>query len=411
MEENCGFRTSRFLKLGLICCLLMLFPILLSCMSPTKMDHDGDEGVVALRLDDFGTVYAIISSTGTFSDDNEYYGSRSFLFKYDSEGNQTLLKKMDTYTPGLGNPVLDSLGNIYFLGSEWLSKFNTSGENQWYREISEAPYIRSADFDMQGNIYLAGSITIDTILDDDGLIEDYIRDAYVAKLNPSGEVIWKSIFGTDYDDHADCITVGASGNIYVAGTTEGNFDDNTALAPNVSNRFIAKYDLDGNKTLTIQSPSDGEILTNGCLSDDLENVYVSGTVFEKFDSNGNSIWTKEVQSDRIMKSGSNDIYIFKNTWRYQDESVLSIRKFNTDGEELSAIDLEAGDGYPLYFDVDVEPSLQIYFAWGFREGSLTDPKCSFCDQYDVNLSKYISDNTMIWSRTISSEPTVETIYP
>src|SRR5438105_3602696 len=49
------------------------------------------------------------------------------------------------------------------------------------------------------------------------------HDAFVAKFNPSGALIWATYLGGPSDEIASGIAVDGAGNVYVTGATSGNF--------------------------------------------------------------------------------------------------------------------------------------------------------------------------------------------
>jgi len=114
--------------------------------------------------------------------------------------------------------------------------------------------------DAQGNFYVAG-ITSSTDLpvsagafqgtNNGGAFNGY--DAFVAKLDPSGQRIWTTYLGGTNDDEAYGVAVDPSGNVYVAGvtfsgnfpTTAGSLKPSFVPASNSGNGFVTKLNSAG----------------------------------------------------------------------------------------------------------------------------------------------------------------------
>ncbi len=92
------------------------------------------------------------------------------------------------------------------------------------------------------NIYIAGDV--EGIKNNNPHIGDH--DAFLAKYNSDGKIIWRTQFGTTQYDKISSITLNSNRKyIYVAGTTNGNFPDNFSFLQD--NSFIAKFDSERKK--------------------------------------------------------------------------------------------------------------------------------------------------------------------
>jgi hypothetical protein len=135
-----------------------------------------------------------------------------------------------------------------------------------------------------------------------GLNDD---NAYMAKFNFNGKRLWLDEFGSPDFDRGTAAATDSTGT-YGAGYTSG------ALAGNVNygykDCFIAKWSPAGKPLWTVQFGSSQDDVCWGVATDST-GAYVSGTAggtlpgqtkpngffLEKFDVNGNSIWTREIE--------------------------------------------------------------------------------------------------------------------
>ncbi len=105
--------------------------------------------------------------------------------------------------------------------------------------------------DTAGNIYCAGSFEM-FIDADPGAASSLInslggKDAFLAKYDPNGNLIWaKGLGGTGYDE-VGAMQLDNSGNVYLAGCFEGtgNFGGSTLTSIGTYDLYIAKYDSSG----------------------------------------------------------------------------------------------------------------------------------------------------------------------
>jgi uncharacterized protein (TIGR03437 family) len=72
------------------------------------------------------------------------------------------------------------------------------------------------------------------------------QDVYVTKLDPSGNVVYSTYFGGSADDNASAMTVDASGNVYVTGTTTSlDFPVTKGTYSSKGSSFLFRLNPDG----------------------------------------------------------------------------------------------------------------------------------------------------------------------
>ena len=124
----------------------------------------------------------------------------------------------------------------------------------------------SVAVDAQGNTYIAGATT--------NSVGD--RDAFVTKLNPSGEVAYTSYLGGSGDDYAFGVAIDGAGNAYVGGLTYSN-TFNGIPSCGGSDGFVAKLGNYGAVEFVQRLGGSGSDTINGLALDNQGNIYATGT--------------------------------------------------------------------------------------------------------------------------------------
>jgi hypothetical protein len=250
-----------------------------------KYDSDGDQQwlrQIGTSGVDYGRGIFIDSSdkiyiVGLTTDDIDGAGSEYnhgqqdiFLMRYDTSGNQKLVKQIGSgyidYVGGdntdIGNGVaVDSNGNIFIVGFEshtnghqFLRKLDSSGDEEWYGDIGVWTIGMTMDVavDANGNIYVTGYASQD--LDGAGPQQHYSgEDIFLIKYDTDGNQKWIRQIGTDdtntgsWDEMAFGAVVGPNGDIYLCGYLETNlFGENPGSGTYPEDFFVTKFDPDGN---------------------------------------------------------------------------------------------------------------------------------------------------------------------
>ena len=99
-----------------------------------------------------------------------------------------------------------------------------------------------------------------------------LENAFIAKYDPTGNRLWAHQFGPGNED-GRAVTTDATGSVYVAGQTHGDFGQ--ANAGHYDN-FVIKYDTNGSVVWTKQWGSPTWDVINALAIDPSGNVLVSG---------------------------------------------------------------------------------------------------------------------------------------
>lgn len=195
--------------------------------------------------------------------------------------------------------LLISAGTALGGDVEWVRQFGSSGNNN--------DYAYDVAVDAAGNVYVAGK-TFGMLPEQTDV--SWGGDAFVRKYDGEGNEIWTKEFGTSGGDYADCVAVDASGNVYVAGETEGALPGQSSSG--YYDAFVRRYDGFGNELWTRQFGSSTDDYAWGVAVDASGNIYVAGETYgalpgqtwlggedafvRKYDDFGNEIWTRQFGS-------------------------------------------------------------------------------------------------------------------
>jgi hypothetical protein len=158
----------------------------------------------------------------------------------------------------------------------------------WGRAISGTGYINLgySVVDVPGNIYMTGAFAGVADFDPGSAVSDLTSagdvDAFICKLNTSGNLVWAIQLGGTGADRAEYITIDAPGNIYVTGSFSGtaDFDPGPGIASLTAqagtDAFVAKYDAAGNYVWATGFSESGNSTGKAVGVDVTGNVYVTG---------------------------------------------------------------------------------------------------------------------------------------
>ncbi|GEM_PF-2148178 len=218
---------------------------------------------------------------------------------------------------------------------------------------------------------------------------------------------------------ASSITLDNSGNIFVAGYTDGSLPEQASSGG--KDAFIRKYDPSGSEAWTRQFGTSGNDEARSMARDNLGNIFVVGITFgnlsgqvssgsydafiKKYDSTGNEVWTRQfgnsgTEARSVVADSSNYIYITGNTsgilsgqskYGYND---FFIRKYDSAGNEIWTRQLGSPkNNYGTSITVD---GLGNIYVVGYTNGSM--PGQNNLGDSDAFLTKYDTTGNLIWVR-------------
>ncbi|MBI2569975.1 MAG: SBBP repeat-containing protein [Candidatus Schekmanbacteria bacterium] len=161
----------------------------------------------------------------------------------------------------------------------------------WTRQSGTAAneFARAAVTDEAGNIFVAGMSYGDFA----GQGNSGDRDYLVAGYDRNGEPSWARLSGTAAFDHAQAIAINASGDLLIAGQTQGDLESQTNQGG--FDAFLVKLDSAGNHRWTRLLGSGGGETGHAVAADSSGNSYLVG-------------WTNG-SLDGQPTAGGNDIFV------------------------------------------------------------------------------------------------------
>ena len=303
----------------------------------------------AITVDSNGNSYVIGKTSGNL-DPNQINtaGADVFLQKYDASGQLIFTRMLGSASDADGfAATVDSNDNIYIAGQTatlldsggfggnydaFVTKFDSTGQEQFTRQLS--PFANDGAFglgvDSSDNIFITGFSRGSV----GGNTHSGGSDAYVTKIDNSGNTIFNVQFGDSGEDIAKDITVDSSGNFYVVGTDDGNgflrkFDGSGSSASETY-RFDLGSLGTGGTVEGVVLDSDGDVLitgstTNASLASTVVNAHsggLDGFVFKVDDRTTTAAETyvtyvgtsgTDNALDITIDTATNDVYISGNT--------------------------------------------------------------------------------------------------
>lgn len=269
-----------------------------------------------------------------------------FIAKFDPMSNLVWARQAGGPLEDQGIEIgIDSMGSVYAAGrfegtaqfdtvtavssgnvDIFVVKYDANGNFQWVNILggSRDDRCRGLSVTPEGYCYIGGRYRLSTKLNSFILTGVGEEDAFVAKLNVTGEVLWAQTFGGIRKDFGEDVVADQDGNVYITGSYFQFivFPDTTLDNLGDEEIFLAKYDTDGNYIWSRSFGSSERDYGEALSVDEYGNVLVSGAF------SGTGIFGK----DTIYSEGLMDMFLIK---------------VNPDGDVLWAF----GAGAPINNDV------------------------------------------------------------
>ena len=273
-------------------------------------------------------LFTLLFAAGASAQDFEWVKSAG-LWAYDygygiqtdAAGNVFVAGKFESQNAVFGDTTVPCAGNH----DVFVAKYANNGDFLWVRTGGGpgGDYAHAMCLDAQGNVYLAGEIEGNSNFGSVAVTANPgTDDAFVAKYDNNGNLMWVKSYGGYSRDDARSIAVDATGNIFILGIFRDNafFDSQTitAASPNIDDVFIAKLDNNGNVLWVHGIGGAGDDTGKALDVDAAGNVYATGgfigsasfgsqsltapngyrdMYLAKWDANGNLTWVVQAGDD------------------------------------------------------------------------------------------------------------------
>jgi subtilisin-like proprotein convertase family protein len=168
----------------------------------------------------------------------------------------------------------------------FVAKYDPNGSPVWATRLGDGVWVNSwrVVTDAGGNVYVAGAFESTANFGTVTLTTNGVPDAFLAKLDPSGHVAWVRQFGGANGDRGYGVAVDASGNVYTGGYFQGtaSFGSGVTLtSSDYQDAFVAKLDPSGNTLWARRlggenQGNNGNDDVAGLTTDPAGNVYLAG---------------------------------------------------------------------------------------------------------------------------------------
>ena len=349
-----------------------------------QLGTSSGDGSYSVAVDGEGNAFISGYTGGDLAGPNAGGESDAFLAKYDSGGILLWARQRGTSDrDGSYSVAVDAEGNAFISGSTYgdlgganagesdafLAKYDSGGNLLWTHQLGRAKwdYNWAVAVDADGNAFISGS-TFGNL----GGANAGWSDAFLAKYDSDGNLLWTRQLGTSTYDYSYSVAVDAEGNALVSGVTYGSLGGSSAGS---NDAFLAKYDSDGNLLWTQQlGTSSGDSSTSVAV-DASGNAFISGytegslgganagrtdAFLSKFDSHGNLLWTQQLGTSRhdpsrsVAVDGSGNVFIGGQT-----------------GGTLGGSSAGYGDAFLVKFQAPDPPTVEIEID--IKPGSDTNP--------------------------------------
>jgi hypothetical protein len=242
-------------------------------------------------------------------------GTNIFVCKLDAQGNYVWAKQMgdQTVSGDAGNSIaVDAQNNVYVTGffagtgdfdpgagtytmtasnlilEAFIAKLNAAGNFVWARQLqtSSGSMGNDVSVDGAGNVYSTGSFNNSGDFDPGAgtysLGTTGSQEAYLWKLDASGNFIWARYIGGPLIEGGSVLVSDAVGNVILSGFYTGQVDlDPGAATLTVTSAggydlFISKFDAQGNLVWARSAGGTGEDVASGLSLNAGGDVYCTG---------------------------------------------------------------------------------------------------------------------------------------
>lgn len=266
-------------------------------------------------------------------------------------------------------------------------------------------YGHAITHDERGNIYIVGQ-SYDTW---GSPLRTYTggHDAFIARLDENGILLWNTFLGGTSDDSANAVAVDENGNVYVTGQSNSTWGSPIRAYSTGTEAFVAMLDESGNLLWNTFLGGEYSDDGNGIEQDGIGNLYVSGfsdstwgtpiqahlgldeSFVAKLDDSGNLLWNtflREGSSYAIAVGGSSEVYVTGDSNKY-----IYTAKLNDSGVLQWDTLLGSGSVLDTGEDISIDANKNIYitgysfYTWGNPIRPYSSTSVYYCDVFVARL--------------------------
>jgi hypothetical protein len=228
--------------------------------------------------------------------------SDAWVARYDQAGNAIWIRQLGTSRSDYAYcSAPDGAGGAYVGGSSygslggasagrldaWLARYDGAGNLLWIRQLGTSGYdiAQATASDGSRGVYVAGTTNGSL-----GGPKAGAYDAWLARFDGGGSLIWIRQLGTSGDDDVLAAAPESSGGVHVAGQTSGSLGGPSA---GMGDAWLAQFDGAGHRVWMRQLGSTFVERAWGVAVDGGSGIYVAGTTSGSFgapSAGGNDAW-------------------------------------------------------------------------------------------------------------------------
>jgi len=266
-----------------------------SAFSATTTPTSGLTTAQATVVDASGNVYVVGNATGDFGSQINQGDQDTYLTKYDSAGNVQWTRLLGSAgTASSYSLALNPSGGVALAGSttgtvmdtavsngntdSYVVKYDANGNQTWAKQIQTLATNQAASVsvDSSGNVYIGGQVSGGVI--GAGQTGNGGADAYVAKLDSKGNVVYEHQYGSSGTDTAAATATTSDGGLVVASVINGH-------------AIVSKY-------------TNGDATTTPVWQEDLGALQAGGSIGGMTVSNGHVYVTGTTSNTNLTASGA-----------------------------------------------------------------------------------------------------------
>jgi hypothetical protein len=305
-----------------------------STLSVNAKPTSGTTTAQATVVDGAGNVYVVGNATGDFGNQVNQGDQDAYLTKYDSAGNVLWTRMLGSTGTASGTSLsLDPTGGVVVAGATnaalastsvtdgntdtYIAKYDGNGNQTWVKQLQTLANNQAAavSVDASGNVFIGGQVSGGVI--GSGQTKSGGADAYVAKLDNKGKLVYEKQFGTTASDTVAATASAADGSLYVASVQNGH-------------AIVSKY-ANGDATTAALWTSDLGDLQNGGgiggLTVSGNQLYISGT------TQNASLTAGGTATVANASSGGADAFVFNLTDQGATQASGFVSYVGTSGQD------------------------------------------------------------------------------